>query len=273
MHDVTGVTAMALESTGRGDLVEQLNTASRRFPWWWPTAIVAGVLGLLTMPWGLVIWLIFIPLCAWLYLNDQARRSVVSFYDVHDSAEGWFSSLVTQWSWLTESEKLWRIIEAGDVTNIHQFKRNSGASTLTTSMPAVADLTGPTQLKTNIAVPSVTAGNVALYLLPDRLLVRDGKRFSDIDYRELRAFHKDQKFIEEGVVPADAVHVATTWKYVNLNGTRDRRFNNNRQLPVMLYGRLILTTATGLCWIIQVSRHESAERLTEVISLRPAIGA
>jgi hypothetical protein len=53
MQDITGATAMALEPTGRGDLVEQLNIASSRFAWWWPTAIVGVLLGLFAMPWGL----------------------------------------------------------------------------------------------------------------------------------------------------------------------------------------------------------------------------
>jgi hypothetical protein len=35
------------------------------------------------------------------------------------------------------------------------------------------------------------------------------------------------RFIEDGPVPD------TTWRFVNKNGTPDRRFDNNRRLPVM----------------------------------------
>ncbi len=273
MEDVTGATAMALEPTGRGDVVEQLNTAASRFAWWWPTALVGGILGLVAMPWGLIIWLILTPLCIWLYLNDKARRTVVLFYDVHDTAEGWFDTLVAQWRWLTESQKLWRITQSGDVVGVQQFKRLSGASTLINSVNAVASISGPKQLETNIAVPSISAGTSALHFLPDRVLIRDGKRFSDLNYGELRVFHDQRRVIEESVPPSDAVQVDTTWRYVNLNGTPDRRFNNNRQLPVMLYGRLILTTATGLYWMIQVSRQQAVEPLAGVISSPPAIEA
>nr|WP_083212416.1 DUF4236 domain-containing protein [Mycobacterium malmoense] len=111
MEDVTGATAMSLEPTGRGDLVDQLNAAAGRFAWWWPAGIAVFLLGLMTMPWGLAIWVVGAVCCAWLYLNDQARRTVVLFYDLHDDAFSWFDSVVTQWCWLTESQRVWRVVQ------------------------------------------------------------------------------------------------------------------------------------------------------------------
>ncbi|WP_242657111.1 hypothetical protein [Mycobacterium talmoniae] len=254
-------------------MVDQLNSAASRFAWWIPTAVVGGLLGLITIPFGLIIWLVVIPLCTWLYLNDQARRTVVVFYEVHDTVHGWFDTLVTQWAWLTESQKLWRVTQAGDIIGVQQFKRNAGASTLISSVSAAADFSGPKQLKTNIEIPSISAGQSALHFLPDRLLVRDGKRFSDVGYSDLRVAYQPTRFIESSTPPSDAVQVDTTWRYVNINGTPDRRFNDNQQLPVMLYGRLILTTVHGLHWIVQISREQAAQPLAKAISSAPAIEA
>jgi len=271
LQDVTGATAITLEPTGRGDLVDQLNTAAARFAWWWPTAIPVLLLGLLTMPWGLLIWLLGGAGCIWLYLYDQARRTVVLFYDVNDDAQSWFDSVVTQWRWLTESQRVWRIVQAGDVVGTNAFKTNSGASTLVKTIPATAGTSVRNkQLATNIAVPSITAGNSAIYLLPDRLLIREGKRYSDIDYQALRTFHQKQRFIESSSPPRDAAQVDTTWQIVNVKGGPDRRYKNNRMLPIMLYGRLLITSASGLYWIIQISRADAAEPLAQVISAAPA---
>ena len=268
MEDTTGATAFALEPTGPDDLVHQLNTAGSRFAWWWPTAIAGAVLALAVgRAAGLVLAVLLIPVCIWLHFNDQARRTVVLFYEVHDEAERWFQALITQWPWLSQSQRLWRVIESGDINTPYLHKRNAGASTLISSTPTTAPLSGPPQLKTNIAIPSIVAGKSALYFLPDRLLVRDGKRFTDINYEHLQVFSTTQRFIESGAPPADGTLVDTTWLYVNKNGGPDRRFNNNRQLSVMLYGRLILTTATGLYWILQMSRYEGAEPVAHVIAL------
>src|SRR4029079_2290425 len=97
-------------------------------------------------------------------------------------------------------------------------------------------------------------------------LVREGGRFADVDYDTVRADGGPQRFIEDGSVPRDSQQVDTTWRFVNVNGSPDRRFNNNRQLPIMLYGRLTVTTTGGLNWIIDTSRPAFAERLTTIIS-------
>jgi predicted RNA-binding Zn-ribbon protein involved in translation (DUF1610 family) len=274
MEDVTGATAMSLEPTGRGDLVDQLNTAAARLTWWWPAAIAVVLLGLLTMPFGLIIWALGGAACVWLYLNDQARKTVVLFYDVHDDANSWFDSLVTEWRWLTESQRVSRIVQSGDVIGTYAFKTNSGASAIDKTINATATASGQIkQLATNIAIPCITAANSALYFLPDRLLVREGKHYSDIDYSALRIFNQRQRFIESSTPPRDAYQVDTTWQIVNVKGGPDRRYKNNRMLPVMLYGRLIVTSASGLHWIVQISRADAAEPVAQVISSAPAQSA
>jgi DNA polymerase-3 subunit epsilon len=223
------------------------------------------------MPWGLIIWLVGAPLCVWLFFNDQARRTVVLFYDVHDDAHSWFDSVVTQWRWLTESQKQWRIVQSGDVVGTYNFKTNAGASALVNTVNASASTSAQVkQLSTNIAVPSITAGNSALYFLPDRLLVRDGKLYSDIAYGQLRVFHETKRFIEGSAPPTDAVHVDNTWQYVNVKGGPDRRFANNRMLPIMLYGRIVFTSPGGLYWIIQISRADAAQPVAQIVSAAPA---
>ncbi|CAM2951593.1 hypothetical protein BST27_12790 [Mycobacterium intermedium] len=270
MEDVTGATAMTLEPTGRGDVVDQLNAAAARFVWWWPVAIVVILLGLMTMPWGLIIWVLGGVGCVWLYFNDQARRTVVLFYDVHDGAHQWFDSLVADWHWLTQSQGLWRVIQSGDVVGTYNYKVNAGASALVRTIGATASTSSKIkQLATNISIPSITAGNSSLYFLPDRLLVREGNRYSDVDYQELRVFHQEQRFIESGTPPRDAVQVDYTWQYVNVKGGPDRRYKNNRTLPIMLYGRLVVASASGLYWIIQISRAAAAEAVARVVSAAP----
>jgi hypothetical protein len=89
-------------------------------------------------------------------------------------------------------------------------------------------------------------GRAQLYFLPDAVLYRDAVGFGAIAYREFRLAQGFTRFIESEAVPGDAVVVDRTWRYVNKNGGHDRRFNNNRQLPVLRLGVLVLTSSTGL---------------------------
>ena len=95
MQDVTGSTAVELAPTGGDDVVEQLNAAGARMAWGWWAAAAAFLVGLLMMPWGLIVWALAAPLCGWLVLNDKAHKTVVLFYDVADEHYAWFDSLVT----------------------------------------------------------------------------------------------------------------------------------------------------------------------------------
>ncbi|OBJ42538.1 hypothetical protein A5630_20720 [Mycolicibacterium mucogenicum] len=227
----------------------------------------------MTMPFGLVLWLILTPVCVWLVLNDRAHKTVVLFYDVNDEHHSWFDQLVTTWSWLTGSQRLWRIMQSGAVTTTYQFKTNAGAGRVINRLNASATITGPTQLSTNITVPSVVAGNAGLYFLPDRMLIREGKHFSDITYADLHLDSGVTRFIEDNTPPADAQQVDYTWQYVNVKGGPDRRYNNNRMLPIMLYSTIDLTSRQGLHWQLQVSRMDAAAPVCRALSDAPALAA
>ena len=131
----------------------QLNTAAGRHRLAWPITVAAILLGLLTLPYGLIIWAIAAPICWWLFLRDAARRRVVVFYDVNDQAATWFQDLVDNWAWLSNSHKLWRTVQSGRVQTVYQHKNNAGASELVRRVPVTATLKGPPHLATNVAVP------------------------------------------------------------------------------------------------------------------------
>lgn len=75
-----------------------------------------------------------------------------------------------------------------------------------------------------------------------------------ISYDDLSIVINEKSFIEDESVPRDAQVIDHTWQYVNKGGTPDRRFSNNRQIPVCLYEELWLNSPSGLNEVIQLSR-------------------
>ncbi|TDE02804.1 hypothetical protein [Jiangella asiatica] len=133
-------------------------------------------------------------------------------------------------------------------------------------------LIDPRHLATNVAVPSLTAGKSSLHLLPDRVLLRDGKHYTDIDYRHLRTHGYQQRFIENpGRIPRDARQIDQTSQYVNVKGGPDRRFSNNPVLPIMLYGNIDLSSQHGLDWRLQISRADAATVIADALVDAPAV--
>ncbi len=109
-------------------------------------------------------------------------------------------------------------------------------------------------MRTNIPIPAIFLGRLALYFLPDRLLVREGNVFGAVLYRDMSIHLGSQQFIEDEAVPRDAEVVDHTWAFVNKDGGPDRRFSNNRRLPICLYEEISLDSPNGLNELLQVSR-------------------
>jgi hypothetical protein len=54
-----------------------------------------------------------------------------------------------------------------------------------------------------------------------------------------------------------------------VKGGPDRRYKNNRQLPVMLYGEIEFATPSGLHWQMQCSRPDAAKVVADTIRRAP----
>ena len=104
----------------------------------------------------------------------------------------------------------------------------------------------PPRVQTNVQVPCISMGPSQLYFFPDTIVYRDGRGYGAIPYSDFRVSQSFTRFIESEEVPADARVVDHTWRYVNKNGGPDRRFNDNRQLPVLQLGVLVLASSKGL---------------------------
>lgn len=95
---------------------------------------------------------------------------------------------------------------------------------------------------------AVLRGRSTAYFYPGFLLIEDHGRsdFALTDITELGVEASTAHFTETEAVPPDAMMVGTTWAKANKNGSRDRRFAHNRELPILRYGCLSLSNAGGM---------------------------
>lgn len=115
-------------------------------------------------------------------------------------------------------------------------------------------------------VPCIPVGKQKLYFFPDRILIIERRSVGAVSYGELYLDCNNTRFVEDGLVPPDTIVVDYTWSYVNKNGGPDRRFKNNRQIPVVLYSELHFHSSTGLNEMIQVSRPDTGKKLKRYLN-------
>jgi hypothetical protein len=102
-----------------------------------------------------------------------------------------------------------------------------------------------------------------LYIYPAFMVIVDNSgKFGLIDIREVECNFIAQKFVEEEGVPSDSRVIDYTWAKVNKDGSPDRRFKDNYQLPVCLYGNIELRSSTGLNESYSFSNYDKAEQFS-----------
>lgn len=112
---------------------------------------------------------------------------------------------------------------------------------------------------------NVRGGDIFLY--PGFILYRASQTaFSVLDFHDVKLTKALVQFTESEKVPSDSKIIGHTWAKTNKDGSRDRRFANNHQIPIALYGQLILKSETGLWEEYLFSAPERLERFVKTWS-------
>lgn len=151
---------------------------------------------------------------------------------------------------IAECDKVWRILQASKVID---KKYSSGASSTVNRSPCKTSTKAPFPFKSNLPAASFKTGKETLLFLPDKLFIMQGSKIGALNYSDISASIGSTRFVESESVPKDAQIVGETWKYVNKAGGPDKRFSDNKKLPICLYGKLELTSASGLNTVILFS--------------------
>ena len=196
-------------------------------------------------------------------LEKQLLACTVPLEMLGDSeVEPAFQKLHAAYKDLITCEKIWDIISS---TSIDRIASRSAASSTITRKPVrfrFADL-DLIQCRYH-ALHFENANGGDLYFYPGFLAITGGDgKFSLVDIKEVKFNFISKKFVEEEPLPADANVVDHTWSKVNKDGSPDRRFRDNHQIPICLYGHIELSSGTGLNEAYSFSDHEKAKAFAE----------
>ncbi|WP_133243827.1 hypothetical protein [Sphingomonas pokkalii] len=197
--------------------------------------------------------------------NLAASRISISF-DMETAVADPHRHMLQAFDQLAISEGSWALKTS---QHIDRVKARSMSSTVVDRIVArLARRTDPLVDTADLPLSlPVQNGRSTAYFYPGFVLVVDVDRsnFAIIDLKELDISYTSVRFTESERVPTDARLVGKVWAKSNKDGSRDRRFKDNRELPVMLYGELGLKTSTGLNEAFMFSRSEPCEAFVRAI--------
>ena len=196
-----------------------------------------------------IVTLFFIPFIivpiTWVILRKVYKQYFIIDlnYNFDDDYNDYYSCLNLFFSELASNHRLW-IIE-NRYTN--ENTRYSGGATLSSDRVLVKlEKKKAIYLNSNVEYYGFEFQKKKFYFLPDRLLIDDNVKVSSLRYSEFQFIFDTVDFVEEEGSPADAEVISSTWKYVNKNGSPDKRFKDNYEIPICRYGTMLLQSNNGL---------------------------
>ena len=162
---------------------------------------------------------------------DVRRRTIYLHFEANGAAYKTLRHIVTAFNSLASCSRVYLVTGNVRLASLHDAKRHAGVRSLFDSVPVVLGQGSLPSVEANVPIPTLHARGQTFHFLPDRILVRDRRGFGEIDYAELAADTGCQDLVEESA-PADSVVVGTTWLHPDVDGSPDRRFSYNRQMPI-----------------------------------------
>lgn len=179
-------------------------------------------------------------------LAEEVKKSYVGLdVDFSEDMEAEYKSLVKSFESLTQSSKIWDVTGA---YNEDTRKTRSAASTVIKKNETKIGFKQLPDIKSKYqAMYFKNLNGADVYIYPNFIIMyeKNGK-FGVIDFSELDFKVMRTRFIETEVVPKDSKIIDKTWAKVNKNGTPDKRFKGNYQIPVVAYGDILMKTQTGM---------------------------
>lgn len=83
--------------------------------------------------------------------------------------------------------------------------------------------------------------------------------FALLEYKDIELEFSFSRFIEEETLPGDTTIVGQTWAKANKDGSPDKRFKGNYQIPIVQYGKISIMSSTGMNEEYMVSNAEHAQ--------------
>ena len=180
-------------------------------------------------------------------------------------ALGKYQAFINTFKSLIQSQKKWHIVSSRQLSRSERIHERTSVGSYLNRVEVEFGLRALPEIKTAYEVLWLQNRNGHdLYFYPNFLVVYSSQeKYAIVDYADLQLAYRYTTFVETEIVPTDSKIVQYTWNKVNKNGTPDRRFKDNYQIPVVAYGEILITNSAGVQEKYNCSNNEGAKAFVE----------
>ena len=139
------------------------------------------------------------------------------------------------WNELASSDKLWKIEGIYELDE-NTSKENGGIDVIYDRIPIKIRYKTPYYIHTDSKVMQVKLNDYSLVILPEHYIIRKKSEVGIIEASNVIITKETSPYAELDDVPEDTEVLYSTWIYVNKDGSKDKRYKDNKQIPICKYG-------------------------------------
>jgi len=191
--------------------------------------------------------------------NESYLKINFRFDDIN--IKNTFSDMISAFTELKYSDKIW------DMTySERNFETKSAASTTMERTEVKFNFDYIKSIQSNeksFCFENYNGGD--FYFYPSFIIYfKNNEDIAIIDYSELIINFSESRFLEESAdIPSDTKILGKTWYRVNKDGTPDRRFTNNYEIPIVCYGSIQIQSISGINELYYISDVNKAKHFCE----------
>jgi hypothetical protein len=191
------------------------------------------------------------------YLSDLNEELNEAYVDINIGFEGTihdsYFNLASTFKDLCTAKKKWDITASTDIDRVATRSAASHGVSRTLTELQLNDLDFIKSSCMAFHFENKNGGD--LYIYPSfAIMIDDKMAFSIIDIKDLKIEGYDTRFLETDTIPVDTEIFGSTWAKVNKDGSRDKRFVGNYEIPIVKYAEIELKSASGLNECYQISK-------------------
>ncbi len=197
-------------------------------------------------------------------IENQLKESYVNIdVDFDKEFEEKYINTLNSYKTLLTTEITWDI-----TSSVEQDMKatRSAASSVITRKPVKFKFDNIDIIKSKYSAFHIENKNGGdLYIYPAFVIISNNKKeFALIDIKEFEMKFSQQQFIEQEKIPSDTKIIDKTWAKVNKNGSPDKRFVGNYEIPIVSYGRIEIKSKSGLNETYAFSNYEKSKEFVDV---------
>ena len=164
-----------------------------------------------------------------------------------------------------KSQFIWDITSASDVDRVKTRSAANLAISRSKTGFALDSVPGISSSYPSVRLRNLNGADIFIY--PGFFVMYDSPiQLGVLELSKLSISFERSQFVEQEIVPLDSKRVGEVWERSNKDGSRDKRYADNKLIPVMEYGEITFRSSSGVHEKYMISDARNAERFASALT-------